>query len=143
VDHVQHRGAGILEPAGHRHRVVAVHDRVRRVAPQQPDAPPVAEVDRGDDDHEISFTNASYSASPASPERSGGNCVANTDAPATARPTASRPVFRSPRLQAPNAPTPGTIAASASAASAGSGVMSGSPPTRDTARLTLRRFPMP
>ena len=54
-----------------------------------------------------------------------------------------QPGRRSPRMHAPNAPTPGTTAASARAASSGAEVTSARRRRVATARMTLRRFPMP
>ena len=92
----------LLEAFGDGHGVVGVRGLVVGVAAQQAHRAAAAQVDRGDHDHgwATAFTNRSYSWSPASPDFSGWNCVANTFSCATAaangRPCSVTPTASSP-----------------------------------------------
>ena len=85
VDDVQPAGAFLLEAHGHLDGILGVGGLGVGVALQQPDGVAAAQVDRGDHDHAATAcTKRSYTASPASPDFSGWNCVANTLSFATA-----------------------------------------------------------
>ena len=82
VDHVQRLGPGLHEAAGRLQRVVRVHGLAVEVALLEAHRPPVADVDRGQEDHAARLSAPAQipaklrsTRSPFAPDFSGWNCT--------------------------------------------------------------------